>query len=146
MLVAAIRNAKAEEMFGHLEAGQILQLEPLAHTLQIIADTPEEELYKYITYDNRPTFTEALKLTFMDYDVYIPNFPTAGPILSILLQHIEALNFSQTDTNKPIYMYRLGELTQAVYTELNISKKFHQGTSSNVAVMDMNDNYVSVVT
>lgn len=145
MLVAAIRNTKAD-MFGHLEAGQILRLEPLAYYLQIIANTPEEELYKYITDDNRPTFTEALKLTFMDYDVYVPNFPTAGPILSIQLQHIEAMNFSQDDTKKPIYMYRLGELTQAVYTELNISRKFHQGTSSNVAVMDMNDNYVSVVT
>lgn len=33
-----------------------------------------------------------------------------------------------------------------VYEEFNVSSKFHEGTSTNVAVMDLNDNYVSLVT
>lgn len=42
MLVAAIHNAKAEELYGRLEPGQTLKLDTLAQTLQIIANTPEE--------------------------------------------------------------------------------------------------------
>lgn len=45
MLVAAIHNSKAEELYGHLEPGQILKLDTLAQTLQIIANTPEDGRY-----------------------------------------------------------------------------------------------------
>lgn len=146
MLVAAIKNAKAEDIYGHLEPGQILQLENLSGTLQIIANTPEEELYKYITHDNHPTFMQALKASFLNYDIYLPSYPTAGPVLSLNLQHIQSLNFTRADSSKPEYIYRLGEITQVVYSELNISSKFHVGTATNVAAMDMSDNYVAVVT
>lgn len=64
----------------------------------------------------------------------------------MILQHIDHVNFTEADISKPEYVYRLGEIIQVAYAELNISSKFHQGTSSNVAVIDMSDNYVSIVT
>lgn len=76
----------------------------------------------------------------------MPNYPTSGPLLSVILQHIDRINFTEKDVSKPEYVHRLGEVTQIAYAELNVSSKFHQGTSSNVAVIDMSDNYVSVVT
>lgn len=62
------------------------------------------------------------------------------------LQDIKKYNFTQKDAIKPEFTYRIAETTQLIYEELNITKKFHRGTSTNVAVIDLNDNYVSLVT
>lgn len=85
-------------------------------------------------------------MNFYDYIVYMPNILTAGPVLSSLLYNINNINITYNDSLKPEYVYRLAKEVQTVYKEYNVSNNFHQGTSSNVAVMDLNDNYVSVVT
>lgn len=45
MLVQAIKQAKAEDLYGRLEPGQFLQLETLSSTLQQIANIPEKGRY-----------------------------------------------------------------------------------------------------
>lgn len=90
--------------------------------------------------------SQAVKFTFNDYDVYIPNMPSIGPLLISNLKEIERYNFTKEDSAKPEYVYRLVATTQNTYAKQNISERFHEGTSSNVAVIDLNDYYVSLVT
>ncbi|KAJ8917180.1 hypothetical protein NQ315_012672 [Exocentrus adspersus] len=143
-LVQAVTRSKAEHLYGRLEPGQILRLENLSKTLYRIADIPENELYTFIQ-RKQPVLSQALKSSFNNYDVYVPNTPI-GPALVSNLKKMESFNFTEKDTAKPEYTYRLVEATQDTYAEYNISDRFHEGTSSNVAVIDMNDNYVSLVT
>ncbi|RZB39904.1 G glu transpept domain containing protein [Asbolus verrucosus] len=146
MLVQAVRRAKVEDLYGHLEAGQLLQLETLSNTLERIANIPEKELYAFITTSNQPSYSQALKLTFNDYDVYVPDSPSIGPIFLTNLQQLQNFNFTKTDTSRTEYVYRVAEVTQNVYNDFNVSSNFHQGTSTNIAVMDLDDNYVSFTT
>lgn len=76
----------------------------------------------------------------------MPNTPSIGPLLLVNLQDIKKYNFTEKDADKPEFVYRIAETTQIIYDELNVTRKFHRGTSTNVAVIDLNDNYVSLVT
>lgn len=162
LLVEAVTRSKAQDLYGRLEAGQILKLENLSKALYKIANIPEDgkyiriscirkwlillfiELYSYIQ-KKQPNLSQALKYTFNNYDIYIPNTPVGLSLISNL-EEIEKFNFTKEDSIKPEYIYRLLEVTQNTYTEQNITEKFHEGTSSNVAVIDLNDYYVSLTT
>ncbi|XP_018572729.1 glutathione hydrolase 7-like [Anoplophora glabripennis] len=145
LLVEAVTKSKAEDLYGRLEAGQILKHENLSISLYKIANIAEDELYTYIQ-QKQPVLSQALKFTFSNYDIYIPNAPLIGPSLISNLKEIEKFNFTKVDSIKPEYVYRLVEMTQNTYAEQNIKDRFHEGTSSNVAVVDLNDYYVSLVT
>lgn len=99
----------------------------------------------YITITNEPSHFEAVKSTFSNYDVFVPNIPSAGPSLLANLERIEKLNYSN-NISAAEYVYRIAESTEQIYSELNITSKFEEGTSSNIAVMDLHDNYVSLIT
>ncbi|KAJ8945822.1 hypothetical protein NQ314_009044 [Rhamnusium bicolor] len=146
ILVEAVSKAKAEDLYGRLEPGQILKHENLSRTLKKIASMPNDELYGYIKTMNQPIISQAIKSTFNSYDIYVPNTPSIGQLVIANLQKVEEFNFTKEDTNKPEYIYRLAETTQTIYGEQNISAKYHEGTSSNIAVIDLYDNYVSLVT
>lgn len=61
-----------------------------------------------------------------------------GPLLSLILQYMEHNNVSHEQ------IYYLPHIIQTVYEEYNASENFHEGTSSNIAVMDLDDNYISL--
>lgn len=160
-MVEAVARSKAEDLYGRLEAGQTLKLENLSKTLYKIANIPEDgkynhiyciykltslfvELYSYIQ-QKQPILSQALKYTFNNYDIYVPNTPVGSSLISNLGE-IEKFNFTKEDSIKPEYVYRLLETTYNTYTEQNITEHFHEGTSSNVAVIDLNDYYVSLIT
>jgi gamma-glutamyltranspeptidase len=146
MLVQAIREAKTEDLYGRLEAGQLLRLEALSDSLQQIADIPEKELYSRITKDNRPSYGPAVKLTFNEYDIYVPDAPSIGPAFLQNLRHLQTFNFTPSDTTLTEYVYRVAEVTQNLYDTLNLTSRFHEGTSTNVAAMDLDDTYASLTT
>jgi gamma-glutamyltranspeptidase len=162
MLVQAIREAKTEDLYGRLEAGQLLRLEALSDSLQQIADIPEKgktkllgrtlvtspptELYSRITKDNRPSYGPAVKLTFNEYDIYVPDEPSTGPAFLQNLRHLQTFNFTPSDTTLTEYVYRVAEVTQNLYDTLNLTSRFHEGTSTNVAAMDLDDTYASLTT
>lgn len=85
-------------------------------------------------------------MTFNNFDIYAPNTPSVGPLFLTNMQQLEKFNFTKTDTLKNEYIYRVAQVTQKVYHYLNISGTYHQGTSTNIAVMDLDDNYVSFTT
>ncbi|KAJ8947033.1 hypothetical protein NQ318_019925 [Aromia moschata] len=141
MLVEAVTRAKAEDLYGRFEPGQILKHENLSVTLEKIANMPEKS---YIEDINQPVLSQAIKSTFNNYDVYLPNTPD-GSLVMTSLQEIEQFNFTIGDTIKPEYFYELARTIQTMYEQQNVSEVSHVGTLSNVAAIDMDDNYVSFV-
>lgn len=89
---------------------------------------------------------EAGKLKFMNYNVIMPNDSSLTPMMQRILQIIGQHNFTKDDTKKSDYIFRLIEVVQKVYQEQNSIMTYYEGTFSDVAVMDTEDNYVSVVT
>lgn len=104
------------------------------------------DLYKSIPEQNQPMESQSLGSTFKYYNIFVPGSSAIGVALLINLQHIDNINFTAENTVNPEYIYRLAEITETTYNDLNITTKFYHGTSSNVAVMDLNDLYVSLVT
>lgn len=102
------------------------------------------DLYDHIDKVGQLLHSQALKYTFSHYDIYVPNTPSIGPTFLTNLQQLEALNFSRNDSGKTVFTYRVAEITQNLYEGLNVSSKFHQGVSTNVAVMDLDDTYVAL--
>lgn len=95
---------------------------------------------------NKPSKEYAINSSFANYNVYVPNSPTIGPVLLATLNNIKKFNFTKDDTTKPEYTYRLAEIILNTYAELNITKRLYEVTASVVTVTDMQDNYVSIVT
>ncbi|ERL87238.1 hypothetical protein D910_04636 [Dendroctonus ponderosae] len=58
-------------------------------------------------------------------------------------QEIEEFNFTEVNTATT---KRMIETTLRAYEEFNVTARFHEGTSTNIAVMDLDDDYVSFVT
>lgn len=116
----------------------------LVHTFPLLTEMVSA-LYNSIRDQGGPTRAQALKLKFRNYNVYVPDHQTSGPVLLINLHHIEYMNFTLKDTVNPEYIYRLAEITKITYSDLGVPQHFYQGTASNVAVMDLDDNYVSLV-
>lgn len=141
-LVQAIQFTKSEHILGRLEAGQILKFERLAETLQRIADIPESDMEKYLTETSKPVETEAFKFDFQDYKIFVPNVPSIGPLLAFVLQQIERKNLK--DINNPDNYYQIAKITDIVYKDLQVIK-YNEGTTSNIATVDLHDNYVSLV-
>nr|CAH7713673.1 unnamed protein product [Callosobruchus chinensis] len=145
MLVQAVTKGHAEDLYGPLEAGQMLQHENLAKTLERIANTPEKELYSHLNAINQPSHSRALKGAFYGYNVFVPN-TSSGPLLLHNLQEIGLLNFTKEDVDRPGFVFNVARSTQTVYLEEKVSNKFHEGTLSSVAVIDTDELYVSLVT
>lgn len=60
-----------------------------------------------------------------------------------LCREIEEFNFTEINTAT---IKRVIETTLKAYEEFNVTVRFHEGTSTNIAVMDLDDDYVSFVT
>lgn len=101
-------------------------------------------MYNHINKLSQPLHSKALKSNFSHYEIYVPNTPSIGPTFLTNLQQLEALNFSRNDSGKMEFTYRVAEITQTLYEKLNVSSKFHQGVSTNVAIMDLDDTYVAL--
>lgn len=101
------------------------------------------EFYKNETSEIHSTFKEAIKTNFNNYNIFTSNYPSMGPILSLILQYMQHSNI--THSNKPENIYYIPHIIQTIYEDYNVSEHFHQGTSSNIAVMDLADNYVSLI-
>lgn len=145
VLVQAIQLKKAEELFGHLEASQLIKVKKLPETLQNIADISENQLYSYIKPDNSPVESEAYKFNFNNYNIFVPNVPSIGPQLALVMQQIEKFKFSLEDTKKARFFYKMAETMQIVYRDFQIGLTFHEGVSANVVAVDKDDNYVSLI-
>ncbi|KAL1506156.1 hypothetical protein ABEB36_005570 [Hypothenemus hampei] len=142
MLAQAVNRANAQDLFGRLEPGQLLRHDVLANTLLIIGNITEKELYSYIDSTNQPIKSQAVKSTFHKYNVYVPSLESIGPVLLVNLREIEEFNFTDVNvgTTKGII-----QTTLKTFDEFNVTAKFHEGTSTNVAIIDLNENYVSLV-
>ncbi|XP_048524156.1 glutathione hydrolase 7 [Dendroctonus ponderosae] len=143
MLSQAINRAHAQDLYGRQEPGQLLQHETLANTLEKIGNIPEKELYSYIDSSNHPVQSQAVSSSFYNYDVFVPSLDTIGPVLLVNLREIEEFNFTEVNTATT---KRMIETTLRAYEEFNVTARFHEGTSTNIAVMDLDDDYVSFVT
>ncbi|XP_076260685.1 glutathione hydrolase 7-like isoform X2 [Rhynchophorus ferrugineus] len=142
-LFAAVSKANAVDLYGRLEPGKLFQHGILSNTLSTIGNISEKELYSYLDSAHNPIQSQGIKSTFHNYDVFVPSLESVGPMLLVNLREIEEYNFTKlaSDSIKTIL-----ESTLKVYQEFNINDKFHEGTSTNVAVMDLDENYVSLVT
>lgn len=142
-LADVIIKSKAEDLYGRLEPGQNLQHKLLSNTLRTIGNITEKELYSYLDSAHQPVQSQGIKSNFHNYDVYVPSLASIGPILLVNLREIEEFNFTKIDikSNKAIV-----DSTLYVYQEFNVNDKFHEGTSTSVAAMDLDENYVSLVT
>lgn len=89
--------------------------------------------------------SESVGLTFYGYNIFVPYNSSLGTILLKNLQEIKVYNFTKNDILRPDYIYRIADITQKVVQEQNISAEYHEGSFSNIAVMDTHDNYVSLV-
>ncbi|KAI4458006.1 nucleophile aminohydrolase [Holotrichia oblita] len=58
---------------------------------------------------------------------------------------MEEMKFTQKDIHGIDYIYNLANATLNTYNEYNFWSEFHQGTASNIAVMDLDDFYVSLI-
>ncbi|XP_065169561.1 glutathione hydrolase 7-like [Atheta coriaria] len=147
-LALAIDTANVQSLYGHLEAGQFAKITPkLAETLQSYADIAEEDLRSYITLENTPTSSTALCSKLNEFNICVPNAPSIGPELLMNMQRIGQNNFTKMAAVQDAeYYYHIGETTKLLYEDLNITSNYHEGTSSNIAVIDKDDNYVSLVT
>lgn len=65
-----------------------------------------------------------------------------GPLFSLILQYMEHSNITHVPKTEQIYY--IPHIIQTVYEEYNVSENFHEGTSTNIAVMDLDDNYISL--
>lgn len=83
--------------------------------------------------------------TFNKYNIFVPNVPSIGPELALVMQQIEKFKFSLEDTKKTRFFYTMAEKMRIIYADLNIGAKFHEGVSANVAAVDKEDNYVSLI-
>lgn len=101
------------------------------------------EFYKNETSEMHSTFKEAVKTNFHNYNVFTSNHPSMGPLLSLILQYIDHSNMTHTENHEQIYY--IPHIIQTIYGEYNVSEIFHEGTSTNIAVMDLEDNYVSLI-
>ncbi|XP_060527176.1 glutathione hydrolase 7-like isoform X2 [Cylas formicarius] len=148
MLVQAVNKANAQHRYGRLEPGQLLSHQVLADTLATIANITKEDLYtNYIDSANEPVGSPAIKSTFYGYNIYVPGVETVGPALLDNLKEIEKYNFTDAaGAPVPQRFHALVDATLGTYKKFNLSTSFHQGTGSNVAVMDSDENYVSLVT
>ncbi|KAG5896486.1 hypothetical protein JTB14_005865 [Gonioctena quinquepunctata] len=142
MLVKAIASSHAEDLYGRLEPGQLLQHEHLAESLDKIARLSENELYGFPNDENKPNNLEADQILFSNHHIYVPQGTTIGPLVGHTLGEIQ--NSTKRKSNKSEYIYNLAEISRNIQSLPGV--KFHEGTFSNVAVIDKDDNYVSLVT
>lgn len=84
-----------------------------------------------------------LKIKFENYDIYTTNGP--GFILENILNQVEYLNMTAYNTSTPKYLNKIVNIINTEYKKLNLLGKYYSGTSTNIAVMDTNDLYVSFI-
>lgn len=94
---------------------------------------------------NRPVHAEALRLTFNNYNIYVPGKPSVGPVLLENLKIMEEMGLSGSNFSKSEAPYEIARITNALYRNLDLDEQFHNGTSTNIGVIDLNENYVSLV-
>lgn len=89
---------------------------------------------------------ESVKLQFYKYNIFVPNTSISEPILMSILQEMQLHNFTEQDIVKLEYINRIIDVTKKIYQEKNITSINNEESFSNIAVMDNEDNYVSLVT
>ncbi|XP_056643252.1 glutathione hydrolase 7-like isoform X2 [Diorhabda sublineata] len=149
-LVQAVAQTKNYDVFGPLEAGQLLVQSDLATTLEHIANMSESVLHSYLEELNETALIETVIATkFMNFDIYVPQTDaTVGQFLVDALNIFQTMNLSETVFSDPVYAHELVDVVQYYQhkSENSTYRMFHEGTISNIAVMDTDDNYVSLVT
>ncbi|XP_057665530.1 uncharacterized protein LOC130899539 isoform X2 [Diorhabda carinulata] len=149
-LVQAVAQTKNYDVFGPLEAGQLLVQSDLATTLEHIANMSESVLHSYLEELNETALIETVVATkFMNFDIYVPQTDaTVGQFLVDALNILQTMNLSETVFSDPVYAHELVDVVQYYQhkSENSTYRMFHEGTISNIAVMDTDDNYVSLVT
>lgn len=103
------------------------------------------DLASFASQINLPSVSEGKKLKFSGYNVFVPNNHSMATMLPKTLHEIGEHNFTKRDSLKSEYIYRLAQITQRIHQQQNLSSKYHEGTFSNIAVMDTQDHYVSLV-
>lgn len=103
------------------------------------------DLYKEVKTIREIKKIESVKETFRNYNIYYPKSQNIGETLLSTFKLIENLDITKEDVNEVPYVFKLANVTQYAYNKFNHLNQFHQGTISNVAVIDTNDVYVSLV-
>ncbi|XP_050508200.1 glutathione hydrolase 7-like [Diabrotica virgifera virgifera] len=147
-LAQAVTNSKQENIFGPLETGQYLLQNTLATTLERIANLSDTELHSLLRNFNETALTETVKVTkFKNFEIYVPqNDESVGQFLVDALNELEKMNLNDAVFADPSYAHELVDVIQYYQHENTTYNLFHEGTISDVAVMDAEDNYVSLVT
>lgn len=124
-------------MFIHL---LFIYIFNLIYQLLIISD-----IQNFLSTKQELKRNNAIKYTFDRFNIYVPNWPSGGPLLIMNLGYLSKMNFTNNDISET--QFKLAKLMLEMYEQLNITNdNFHQGTSSNVAVIDDDDIYVSLIT
>ncbi|CAG9856985.1 unnamed protein product [Phyllotreta striolata] len=141
MLTQAISESKLEDLFGRLEPGHIFKQENLTYTLEDIANTTESELYSYLEKINETSLTTSVvrKIEFARYNVFAPH---EDVFIEEALREIGKTNYTERDVNSFDFISKTARLVESFHE----NGTYHEGTISNVAVMDTDDVYVSLVT
>lgn len=87
--------------------------------------------------------SQAIQTTFKDYYVYAPKSQSIGPYLLVGLEYLSQLNVSRGVFRSPSFVINLAKTASDVYR--SFAGAFHNGTSTNIAVIDTDDQYVSLI-
>ncbi|GJQ88092.1 hypothetical protein Trydic_g13104 [Trypoxylus dichotomus] len=120
-LAQAIKKAKVKKLFKEVEAGRLITLKNLANMLLDISELPPKDVYNLAKNYGVIKNQQSVKGTLKNYNIFYPKS-----------QNID-------------YIYNLANISRHTYNEYNVWSQFHQGTISNIAVIDLNDLYVSFV-
>ncbi|KRT83161.1 hypothetical protein AMK59_4588, partial [Oryctes borbonicus] len=88
---------------------------------------------------------ETTKRLFKNYNIFYPKSQNIGEVLLSNLENVRKSNVTEEEIGNVDYIYNLANITRNTYDEYNVWSQFHQGTVSNIAVIDLNDLYVSLV-
>uniref|UniRef100_A0A6P7FM53 Glutathione hydrolase 5 proenzyme-like n=1 Tax=Diabrotica virgifera virgifera TaxID=50390 RepID=A0A6P7FM53_DIAVI len=112
------------------------------------ANLASVELHSLLRNFNETALTETVKVTkFKNFEIYVPqNDESVGQFLVDALNELEKMNLNDAVFADPSYAHELVDVIQYYQHENTTYNLFHEGTISDVAVMDAEDNYVSLVT
>ncbi|XP_018328095.1 glutathione hydrolase 5 proenzyme-like [Agrilus planipennis] len=145
-LAIAVRFLEAEKLFGVLKENNELKLEVLANTLEKFSSLTNDEIRNLIPRQNQPEITTTANMTFQYYNIFVPGGISEGPVLLHTLKRFQQENLTNSNsTIESEFIPKIAKINKMVHDELNMSDTFFKGTSTNVAVIDDNDLYISLV-
>ncbi|XP_022920627.1 uncharacterized protein [Onthophagus taurus] len=137
-LQQAIKNAKLQKLFPSIQAGSKHKQKDLANFLKTTMDLPD--IYNQIKTFNQ-SLDESKRRSFKNYNVFVPD-DVYGDDFVTWLNKVEDLNDSEEIVD---FTYVLANLSIELFEHTKKERKLFGETTTNVAVMDQNDLYVSLV-